>query len=203
MLIVATCFWRQNWKTAPASRGYEPYWVNRLYRGFERNLTVPFQFVVFTDREYGLDAEIEQLPLSTTEPGWEAMIEPFQIEGPAIIVGLDSVVTGNCDALAEYCFNADRIALPLSPGKDFACNAVVLKPRGHTDIFTTWNGENDMEWLRTFPHEFIDQRFPGQVQSYKCHIRPNGLGDTRIAYMHGRPKADELGHLDWIKRHWV
>ncbi len=31
------------------------------------------------------------------------MIEPFQLEGPLIVVGLDTVVVGNIDALADWC----------------------------------------------------------------------------------------------------
>ena len=202
MLTVATCFWRPNRHSAPASRCYTPEWVDRLYRGFRRNLTVPFRFVVLTDREYGFCQGVEQERLSTDEPDWSSMIEPFRIEGPLIVVGLDTVVTGNIDQLADWCFDGDRIALPLSPGKPYACNGVALVPPGCTGIYRDWRGENDMEWLRSQPHAFIDELFPGQVVSYKCDVRPDGLGDTRVAYFHGRPKPDELGRLDWVKEHW-
>lgn len=200
-LTVATCFWTPNKHTAQASQVYAPEWVNRLARGVRRNLTVPHRFVVLTDREYEFEDGIEQERLSTDTPDWSCMIEPFRIDGPLMVVGLDTVIVGNIDALAHWTLNLDRMALPRSPGKDYACNAIALVPQGHQDIFMRWRGENDMEWLRTFPHTFIEERFPGWVSSYKCDIRPNGLGETRIAYMHGRPKMDEI-EADWVRDHW-
>lgn len=204
MLTVATCFWRANSKTATESWGYEPHWVDRLYRGFARNLTQPFRFVAFTDREYEFREPVEQRRLSSDEPGWESMIEPFQLEGPLIVTGLDTIVTGNCDALADWCETARNvIALPRSPGKDYACNGVALVPRGMTRIHAEWRGENDMEWLRTFPHVFIEDAIgEGVVASFKCGVRSRGLGDTRIVYFHGRPKPNDALLLPWVRENW-
>jgi hypothetical protein len=202
VLTVATCFWKANRHTAPASIGYEPFWVDRLAAGFRRNLTVPHRFVVLTDREYEFAEGVEQMRLGTDEPDWSSMIEPFHIEGPLIVVGLDTIVLGNIDHMAEWCETAETIALPRSPGKPYACNGVVLCPRGQTGIFHRWSGQNDMEWLRIQDHVFIDDLWEGQVVSYKLHVRPFGLGDARIVYSHGRPKADELRHLDWVRDNW-
>lgn len=202
MLTVATCFWEANAKSAPSSRCYTPEWVDKLYRGFKRNLTEPFRFVVLTDKEYEFAKGIEQERLSTTEPGWECMIEPFRIEGPLIVVGLDTIIRDRIDHLARWCEKAKTIALPRSPGKPYACNGVALVPKGKTDIYARWNGENDMEWLRAQEHVLIDDIFPAQVLSYKCHVRPNGTRQSRIIYWHGKPKMHELTHLDWVREHW-
>lgn len=198
-LTVATCFWRSNEHSAEASRCYTEEWVNRLARGFKRNLSIPHRFVALTDRPYQLDCDQELL--STDKPDWSCMIEPFRIEGPLIVVGLDTVIVGNIDPLAEWCFRRDRIGLPRSPGKDYACNAIALVPAGYKQVFMSWSGENDMEWLRTFPHDLIDDDFPGWVSSYKCDVRPNGLGASRVVYMHGRPKMHEMAE-PWVREHW-
>lgn len=202
MLTVATCFWRANRHSAAASRCYTPTWVNRLASGFRRHLTTPHRFVVLTDREYDFSPGIEQEGLSTSEPTWASMIEPFRIEGPLIVVGLDTLVTGNIDHMAAWCETADRIALPRSPGKPYACNGVALVPSGQTGIYSRWAGENDMEWLREQPHAFIDDLWPGQVASFKCAVRPNGLGDARIVYFHGEPKMADLAGEKWVREHW-
>lgn len=201
MLTVATCFWRPNQHSADFSRCYTEEWVNRLARGFRRNLSFAIRFVAFTDRQYEFAEGVEQELIGVDEPDWSSMIEPFRMEGPLIIAGLDTVVTGNCDALWNYCYTADRIALPRSPGKRYACNGICLVPAGKTGIYTRWGGQNDMDWLRLQDHAFIDDEFPGQVKSYKCDVRPNGLGDARIVYMHGPPK---MGAIDepWIAEHW-
>jgi len=202
MLTVATCFWRANRHSAAASRVYSPEWVDRLAAGFRRNLTVPHRFVVLTDRPYEFAAGVEQERLADDEPGWASMIEPFRIEGPLIVAGLDTVIVGNLDHMARWCEAGDRIALPRNPGKDYACNAVALVPPGHTRIHDEWAGENDMEWLRLQPHVFIDDLWTGQVVSYKCEVRSRGMRRARIVYFHGTPKPDALPNLQFIREHW-
>lgn len=201
MLTVATCFWRPNRHSAEASRCYDETWVDKLARGFRRHLTIPHRFVVLTDREYAFDEPVEQERLSNDEPDWSSMIEPFRIEGPLIVVGLDTVVCGNIDHLACYTLVGDKIGLPRSPGKDYACNGVALVPQGFRHVYEDWRGENDMEWLRKQKHFLIDASWPGQVLSYKCDVRPSGLGDARLIYFHGDPKADAVDE-PWVRESW-
>ncbi len=110
-----------------------------------------------------------------------------------ILVGLDTIVTGNVDHLADYCLTADTIALPRDPYMPSrACNGVALVPAGNAHVWTEWRGENDMEWMRRQQHRFIDDLFPGQVQSFTGAVKEQGLGDTRILYFHGAEKPHEL-----------
>lgn len=202
MITIATCFWEANRHSAPSSRCYDEPWVDKLYRGFKRNLTVPFRFVVLTDKPYEFCDGVEQERLNTAEPGWECMIEPFRIEGPLIVVGLDTIVRSNIDHMARWCETAKTIALPRSPGKPYACNGVALVPKGQTEIYSRWRGENDMEWLRAQEHVFIDDLWREQVVSFKQYARPNGPRQSRIIYFHGREKPHELQHLHWVQEHW-
>lgn len=202
MLTVATCFWTANAKSAPSSRCYDETWVDRLARGFARNLTIPHRFVALTDKPYAFAAGVEQERLTAAEPGWECMIEPFRIEGPLIVVGLDTIVRSNIDHLARWCFTGNKIALPRSPGKPYACNGVALVPPGQTGIHARWRGENDMEWLRAQPHVFIDDLWPEQVVSFKQYARPRGPRSSRIVYFHGDPKPHQLADVPWVAEHW-
>lgn len=201
MLHVATMLWDVNALSERFSRCYDESWVEKLYRGFKRNLTAPFRFVVFTDKDRTFSPGIEQRRLrETREPSYACCIEPFRLNEPSIIVGLDTIVVGNVDHLAAHCLSADRIALPRISG--ISNNGVVLVPQGQRRIFDDWHGENDMVWLRKQPHDAIDDLWPGQVVSYKLQVRPNGMGNARIVYFHGTPKMPELTHLDWINEHW-
>lgn len=203
MLTVATLLWDANRNSKSFSSMYDEEWVNRLYRGFARNLTRPFRFVVFTDRPRLFCEGVELEYLNTQTPDYGACIEAFRVDGPAIIAGLDTVVTGNVDHLADWCEASDRIGLPRDPYRPhIACNGVILAPAGSRRIYDEWNGENDMDWCRAFPHAFIDDAFPGQVVSFKGHVARNGLGDARIVYFHGDQKPHQLDHR-WIKEAWV
>lgn len=121
-----------------------------------------------------------------------------------ILVGLDTVVVGSIDHLAKYCLRDDvKLALPRDPyARERACNGVALIPAGQQYIYRNWKGENDMEWLRKQPHDFIDDLFPGQVVSYKGTVRKDGLGAARIVYFHGDQKPGQLKGVPWVEQHW-
>lgn len=204
MLTVCTLFWDANRHSESFSSMYSTEWVERLYRGFASNLTVPWRFVCYTDREREFGWPIEQVRLKSAEPSYADCIQPYEMNVPMILVGLDTVVTGNLDHMAEYCMRAREIALPLDPyNRRQVCNGVALVPAGMEHIAKDHRGENDMEWLRKQPHKVIDELFPGQVQSFKGHVEANGLGDTRLCYFHGLKKPHELGSVPWVKEHWA
>lgn len=204
MITIVTLFWQANDHSYDFSRAYDETWVEKLYRGFERNLTRPFRFVCFTDKRRDFCEPIHQEQIRG-RLDYSACIEPYRLGVPMILVGLDTVVTGNCDALADYCMTADRFAAPLDPYQPSqVCNGVALVPRGHERIATEHDGRvNDMEWVRRFSPAVIDELFAGQVASYKVHVKPRGLGDTRICYFHGEMKPhQEYARTGWIREHW-
>ena len=211
MITIATLYWDRQDGTDHFAGGYSPEWVERLYRGFRRNLTCDFRFVVFTDRfrDYEHD-EIVQRLLKDDPPTYESCLQPYELNEPMILVGLDTIVTGNCDDLVEYCLGGDHIALPLDPYNPLkVCNGVALVPDGHAPVWTDRPDDlpprtADMTRLRSLRlRHIIDDLFPGQVQSYKCQVKPRGnLGDARIVYFHGEEKPHQLPDVAWIGEHW-
>ena len=200
-LIIAACIWEPNDNSLPFSRMYDEAWVEKLYRGFKRHCTVPFEFVCFNDKDRMFDEPIHQTRL-TGDLNYGALIEPFVLNEPTIICGLDTIVTGNIDPLANYCLEAGKIAVPRDPFfPQMVCNGVALVPGGHAWVYDDWNGENDMDYIRSLDVEVIDDIFPGQVVSYKGHVKAYGLDDARIVYFHGEEKPHQLDH-DWIDREW-
>lgn len=202
-LTVATLIWDTNRHSLPFSQMYNESWVLKLYGGFCRNLSRPFRFTCFTDRPRDLPLDIAQVLLTSEEPSYASCIEPYRLNEPMILVGLDTIVTGNIDHLADYCLDSEVIALPRDPfSPERACNGVALVPKGHRSVFDEWRGQNDMEWMRAQPHRFIDDLFPGQVVSFKCRAKQRGLGDARIVYFHGQEKPHQLPDVPWIGEHW-
>jgi hypothetical protein len=205
MLNVATCLWKPNETSLEFSRCYDESWVEKLYRGVARNLTVPFRFVLFTDEPRCLGPSISQELLESRPISYGSFTEPYKLGQPMILMGLDTVITGNIDHLAHYCMTGDVIALPRDPYMPSrACNGVALVPKGNRDVWERWRGENDMEWMRQQPHLFIDDLFPQSVVSFKGSVRERGLRDARIVYFHGHEKPHELAgaHTQWVREHW-
>lgn len=205
MITVATLFWKPNQSSRSFSTAYNESWVDKLNRGFQRHLTKPFKFVLFTDRKREYEEPVKQIVNEDLgKGGYADCIIPYTLGKPMILVGLDTVVTGNIDHLAEYCLEAETFALPRDPyRKQQACNGVALVPKGHEKIGLRHKGQNDMEWVRKFKHEFIDDLFPGQVVSYKGDVKNRGLKDARIVYFHGQEKPHQLGSLPFIQEHWI
>lgn len=204
LLTVATCLWDANERSLPTSRCYDETWVNKLAAMARRNLTVPHRFVCFTDRTRRFDAGIEQERLTAARPDYGSFTEPYCLNAPMILMGLDTVIVGNIDPMAHYCLTAPKIALPRDPYQpDRVINAVALVPAGHRALWDDWRGENDMDWLRSRDTTFLDDLFPGAVLSLKFHdIRRKGLQGARIVYMHGQHKPHQLLHLPWVREHW-
>jgi hypothetical protein len=212
-LIIATLLWDANDESFSFSRCYDERWVERLYRGFKRNLTRPFGFVCFTDipREF-TEPEIQQHRIEADPPGYAACIEPYRLGLPMILVGLDTIVTGNCDHLADYCLRSDKLAVPRDPFfPETVCNGVALVPADRQEIFhrhRRLGGQaNDMDWIRGMYEagevDVIDDIWPGHVVSYKGAAKHHGLDDARIVYFHGEQKPHELvSHVPWIEEHW-
>jgi len=205
VITVATLFWTPNAHSHHFSTMYNETWVERLYRGFQRNLTRPFRFVCFTERDRTFHEPIAQERIEG-EPTYATCIQPYRLDEPMILVGLDTIITGNIDHLADYCLTADVLAVPRDPiFTDTVCNGVALVPGGmKARMFDRWQGENDMDWIRANPHAVIDDLWPGQVNSYRCHVKAHGLGDSRIVYFHGKEKMDDpyFETVGWVRRHW-
>lgn len=205
-VTICTLLWDANDKSFSFSRCYSEEWVEKLYRGFQRNLTVPFRFVVFTDRNRQFSEPVIQEPIwAEGEIGYDVCTQPYRLDVPMILVGLDTVVVGNCDHLAHYCMTGDKVAVPRDPfAPHQACNGVALVPGGKkAEFFDDHNGENDMEWIRMNDHVFIDDLFPKSCVSFKGHVAHFGVEDeTAIVFFHGREKPHELSRLGWVREHW-
>ncbi len=223
MITIATLLWDWNERSEHFSRCYSEIWVDKLYRQCARNLTVPFQFVCFTDRKRAFKQKVksELMTGRYRRISYGDCIEPFRLGVPMILMGLDTVILRNIDHLVRWTLDPLHegiIALPRDPYNTHqACNGVVLVPGNRNDIWNGWAGHNDMEYLRGFRHVYIDDVFPGSVVSYKGHVlgetpwvmngckggkEPKGFDGVDICYLHGRPKQHELQHEPEIMEAW-
>lgn len=79
---------------------YNNEYVNKLYRAIKRNLTKPFQFILFTDDNTGIDSNIQIEELSNEIDGWWNKTQIFNFNNMTercIYFDLDTVICGNID----------------------------------------------------------------------------------------------------------
>ena len=198
MITVVTVYYEPYDGVPQFSRCYTPEWVDKLYRGVARFYHHPFRFVCLTDRDdyqFQESIEIQQLK----DRAWNrACMEGLGVKADRIVfMGLDTIITGDLDHIFEY---NGLLTVPRDVyRKNHATNSVVLCPP-RPDLVDV-SGVTDMTVLDSVPHDWLDDLFPGQIVSYKAHVRINGVGDARIVYFHGEPKPHQLME-PWIKEYW-
>lgn len=208
MITITSCLWDANSNSRHFSRMYDESWADKLYRNFAKNLTVPFRFVLFTDRPRTLQEPIEQQQIEMQDIHYGACIEPFKLDCPQIFVGLDTIVVGNIDHLADFAMKTCKPAVPHDPFYPNSpwqrTNAVVIAPAGcKAMLYDGYAGENDMDWLNTRSTGVLDDFFPDEIVSYKGRIQRLGLEEsTKIVFFHGPHKMSDLPHVGWIAREW-
>lgn len=205
MITFASLLWTPNEHSNEFSQAYDERWAVRLFNGFRRHCRVPYRCVLYVDRRRLLPPNIIQVVKEDLgSNGYGDCIRPFEMNVPMILVGLDTLVVGNIDKMAQWCLdNPGKMALPKHPYQDVSINGVTLWGGQNPAIFDDWRGENDMDWIRRFPHERIDELWPGKVLSYRAHVHRRELPKPpRIIYFHGRMKPNNLPTEPLIRDNW-
>lgn len=213
MLTVACTYYEG--KDVPGhSKGvFTPEWADKLYRGVRRNYSGEMRFVCLTDEPRSSFSEpVETLGFKTYRDNHWCVIECLRVTGnPVLFMGLDTVITGPIDEIVNFKTNFAMIRDPYL--KDKLCSGVMMW-NDVTHLYDKFLEEqnkrefylgrhpSDQVWLREQGKpDDLDAAFPGQIRSYKAHILPNGIGDARIVYFHGRKKPHEEDH-ELIRSHW-
>ncbi len=205
---------------------YNNEYVNRLFRGIQRNTSKEFLFTCFTSlTARWLESDIRWRGLPLQRNDWFAKIglynkELYKPEDQIFYFDLDTVITGNLDEIFEY--SGDFIIL-----RDFyringyGSGLMSWRPHAVHHMYQNYQGtkcaQGDQGWVEEqYPGADIWQEvYPEKVISYKVHIvnkgkqpnpkftKYNGTLDTAsIVCFHGRPLPHEVAELDWMKKHW-
>lgn len=206
MITFASLLWDANDKSHDFSLAYTEEWAIKLFNGFRRHCTLPYRCVLYTDRQRDLPANIELVvqPDLGKAHDYGDCIRPYEMNVPMILVGLDTLIVGNIDKMARWCLeHPGGLALPKHPYETFSINGVSLWGGHNPDVFGKWRGENDMDWIRQFPHERMDELWPGKVLSYRAHVHGRPFPQKcRMIYFHGRLKFPELMKEPLIRDNW-
>ena len=140
---------------------YGAHYVNRLYDAVDRNLSLNFRFVCFTDDTEGVNPRVDCRPLPEIElPSGEQdrrwmKLGVFQnkiatLSGPCLFLDLDVVIVETIDELFEYapgefCISHDW----WMPHKHLISNMLNRPKVGNTSIFRFEAGTLDR-----IPHHF-------------------------------------------------
>lgn len=225
-VLNVTCLY---WK-GPDDRRY-PGWqneslgveyVNRLFRGVSRNMTVPFRFICFTNVEgfYTEGVEIRAFD----PPSWNGCFPKLWVhspdsglEGRVLTFDLDNVIVGSLDDFGRYDKSFTTRMEPMR-GRRMSAGDLLGFEAGETyglwknflNTLTFMEGHADGDerivyntlWKNRL--KFWQEELPGQFISFKREVHLNrGVvpRNARVVTFHGKPRPHEVT-ADWVKECW-
>lgn len=221
MLNVVTFLWRgDRWSGDDHGEKY----VDTLYRMVRRNLSTPFKFICFCDRDLSVHPKIEQRLFSKKDSlSWKGVLPRMymyspqaELYGQVLALDLDVVIVGPLDDIAGY--RGDFcVRSKFKPGEEYKADGDIIgfnadKCRGiwykfmkdpiAVENFT--GGRERYFYRKAVVREDRWQRlFPGQIVSYKRHVRRRGKPPKKavIVSCHGKPRPHQINE-SWAKENW-
>lgn len=195
--------------------------VNILYSMVERNITLPFRFVCFTDNRQGIRPEVECfdipeiiIPEDKKISPWKKLVlfkkELYDLKGKALFLDLDLVIMDNIDCFFSY---SDKFAIIenwTQKGMGIGNSSVYCFNIGqHPEVFEYYSSHVE-EVTNTYDNEqiYLSKKIGDIVywpnswcRSFKRHcippyiiryfITPKKPADVKIVVFHGDPKPSD------------
>jgi len=195
--------------------GYNASHVARLHAQLKRHLP-GYDLVCLSD----VDVPCERIHLQYDWPGWWAKMCLFHpdIDDDILFFDLDTVIVRDISEFAQVCRTtllsdfhseyalASGLMYLAQEDRDLVWRGFISDPGRHIRRFSK---AGDQGFLREFKHLRTAARwqnkFPGQVISYKSHIQLKGgdrelPADARIVCFHGQPRPWQIS-APWVTQH--
>ena len=170
---------------------YSADYVNKLHQMVDRNLTVNYEFVCFTECTKGLNKNIrvEPLPLITGVQGWwykPMFFNPdLPLKGCLLFIDLDVVIFRNIDRLFTYepnkfCIIRDFNRKQIKGYKKFNSSIFRLTTGQHSPVYTSFAKDpagiskrylGDQDWIYSCVTSGFEYWPEEWIQSYKWEMR--------------------------------
>ncbi len=199
-------------------------YVNKLFRGVQRNTSKEFSFMCFSNDATNLDSAIEQKPITNFTGDWFSKISLYNKElynenDQIFYFDLDTVIIGNIDDILSY--EGDfAILQDFYRKKGYGSGFMSWRPHAVHHMYQNYRGQKcrhgDQGWCEVqYPGADLWQNmYPQKVISYKIHVikdprlrpewtnNPGTLETASIVCFHGRPRPHDVVNLFWMKEHW-
>lgn len=191
---------------------YKPEHVTALAAQVRKHTTIDYEFLCFTDcLEYM--PRVRRIALKNNWPGWWSVPEVFRCQGPVIVVGVDTMITGNIDPLfkiAQDCQKNDfwMIHSFRSPRKTIS--GIMVFNYDWSWLYEEFNFEKVSKQLRGeedytlsklkgrgIQPKILQESFPG-IYSWKRNCQNGIPADCKVLVFHGHPRPFEVPEL-WNK----
>jgi hypothetical protein len=203
---------------------YGPEYVNRLYYGVKRNITIPFSFHCFTEDITGIHEDIitHNLPFQDLEGWWNKLYlfsEDLPLKGRIMFMDLDTLVVGNIDELCSSnssdfigidVFSSNKQAVGTYIGSGLLqwtsgkhCNVWKSFYKNPKEAIESVEPHGDQMWIERTVGERVywQNEFPGQVVWFP-ECKTGIPSNARIVCFQDVWKIHECLDPDVMKGYW-
>ena len=205
---------------------YNQTWVDRLYKSFCRNLSIPFNFYCFTNDLDQNNVDYKLIPLEHRSWGWWNKFEMFQknmFTGPCLYCDIDNLICKNITFDITK-LSSDKLLLPKEPYKNILNCAVMywntdlsflydeyvnkkeFMIKNYSYATKTQPATGDQGYLADFHRDKIDifdNHLPDGFFGWKHHKVETQIKDPSILIFTSSEKPTNNMHLDIVKNNWI
>lgn len=198
---------------------YLPGHVERLAKMVRHYVRGPFHFVCMSDMVWDTK-HVDIYPLRMGWPGWWSKIELFNtFRNGAFYLDLDTTITGDITDMVQpttgfWALQDFGDARARSTRRRMGSGVMHWGP-GYHHLYTLFAADAEEYMRRSVttdnwgdqgfllnalcyagsPPQFLQDRWPGQVRSYKWDVLLHGMTpDTRLVCFHGKPRPWDIKH---------
>jgi hypothetical protein len=197
-------------------------YINNLFSGIKNHSHEPLKFVCFTNEQLNLSGDIETRKIEFVSrkgvlPRMYMFSEKSGLFGNQVLcLDIDVIITGDMTDILSYdglyCTRAsfaprEQGTLDGDIQGFYACadlEKILWKPLEETPaVVESITTGRERYWIRHVMKQadVWQTLFPGQVVSYKRHVRGTLPANARIVSCHGYPRPHQINE-EWIKEKW-
>jgi hypothetical protein len=223
-------YWKGNDRPGWENIGLGIEYINKLYSGIKRNLSLPFDFYCVTNVTEvipSLDKDIT--PLLLIPKSWKGCLPKLEahnsslqsgMSGRILVFDLDTVIVGDLSDICTFnespfitraWFKGIEDGLWLSGGDLLSFDVGVTnylydRYSIHPKSVEGWTGGRERYVYRGWAKDidYWQRILPGQIVSYKRHMKMTRQisKNARLVSCHGNPRPHELLDQPWIQDNW-
>ena len=193
---------------------YGPSYVNFLYNEVEKYVTIPHEFICFTENKEGVICKTSELPNLNVQGWWNKLwlFNELPVKYSRIFfMDLDTIIVENIDNILSNLKDDNfYIARNWWPNKhnNYASGLMswinsketaIYETFANSDFSTNWPGHGDQGFIEFCKKDviFFQDEFPDMFVSYKAHYKKGQR--AKMIYFHGNPRPHKVPEL-WNSR---
>lgn len=199
---------------------YNAEWVYKLQRAVERNLSIPYRFICFSD----IALDCEYIKLEENFNGWWNKIQLFNPEfflGETLYFDLDIVITKPLDALITNLRNSNANLFMCKEPAGVSNSSIMYWKNPVENLYSIYKADPNFyhERYKTVPligdqafisehydHEYIESILPNGYISWtdpkSLNLNPS-TGLIVFTSIKSKPSKKVFSNDPIIKQHWI